>query len=309
VAAQSRGQTLEACPPRQGPVWLPPFREPWAGGVELLPCGAAPDAGHAVPLWPPAARTSQQGAAPLLARVTTAEPAPMGLRRRPPGGGIAPASGAAPATTVLRPPASGRPPPSPPPSGPTVPHPARVVAPLAPPTGPGPRAEPQGRGRARPRRPEAAQAREGRPGHPCPHALPAAMCASGGARPGRRDASAPCPTAPSGPWGPRRLGSQPRSGRHPVRIGGRRCGRGPHPPPPVRGDRRHGPPAPPAPSAPVTAAHRRVAPTVSSSAGLPRGRAGPWACGLDQRRPSVGRERCVGHRGPKAALWPCRLAA
>lgn len=173
---------------------------------------------------------------------------------------MAPASGAAPATTVLRPPASGRPPPSPPPSGPTLPHPARGVAPRAPPTGPGPRAEPQGRGRARPRRPEASQAREGRPGHPCPHALPAAMCASGGARPGRRDASAPCPTAPSGPWGPRRLGSQPRSGRHPVRLGGRRCGRGPPPPPPVRGDRRHGPPAPPAPRGPVTAAHRRVAP-------------------------------------------------
>jgi hypothetical protein len=43
--------------------------------------GAPPDAGHAVPLWSPEARASQQGAAPLLARRTTAAPLPMRLLR------------------------------------------------------------------------------------------------------------------------------------------------------------------------------------------------------------------------------------
>jgi hypothetical protein len=63
-------------------VLLDPFREPWTGGVERLACGAPPDAGHAVPIWPPEARTAPKGEAPLRARVKTAEPAPMGLLRR-----------------------------------------------------------------------------------------------------------------------------------------------------------------------------------------------------------------------------------
>jgi class 3 adenylate cyclase len=82
VAAQSRVQTLEEFPPRQVPVLLNPFREPLAGGVELLPCGASHDAGHAVPIWHPEELKSQKGEAPLLARVKTAEPAQMGLLRR-----------------------------------------------------------------------------------------------------------------------------------------------------------------------------------------------------------------------------------
>src|SRR5438093_4695139 len=67
VASPSRMQTLEACPPRQGPVWLAPCREPVAGGLELLTCRASHDAWHAVPIWHPEARTSQQGEAPLHA--------------------------------------------------------------------------------------------------------------------------------------------------------------------------------------------------------------------------------------------------
>ena len=82
MAAQSRMQTLEACPPRQVPVLLDPFREPLAGGVELLTCRASHDAGHAVPIWHPAERTSQQGEAPLRAGVKTAASAQMGLLRR-----------------------------------------------------------------------------------------------------------------------------------------------------------------------------------------------------------------------------------
>jgi hypothetical protein len=81
VAPSSRMQTLEACPPRQGPVWLAPGREPLARGVELLARGAPHDAWHAVPLWPPEERESQQGEAPLLARVQTTEPSQMGLLR------------------------------------------------------------------------------------------------------------------------------------------------------------------------------------------------------------------------------------
>src|SRR5712691_11151646 len=65
VASQSRMQTLEACPPRPVPVVLDPFREPLAGGVELLARGAPHDAGHTVPIWHPEARESQQGEAPL----------------------------------------------------------------------------------------------------------------------------------------------------------------------------------------------------------------------------------------------------
>jgi hypothetical protein len=75
-------QTREACPPRQVPVVLQPCRAPLAGGVELLTGGASPDAWHAVPLWHPEARESQQGEAPLRAGVQPAEPVPMRLRRR-----------------------------------------------------------------------------------------------------------------------------------------------------------------------------------------------------------------------------------
>src|SRR5262249_58557520 len=71
-------QALEAYPPRQMPVWFAPCRAPLASGVELLPGGAPQDAGHAVPLWCPAARASQHGEAPLRARVQPAEPAQMG---------------------------------------------------------------------------------------------------------------------------------------------------------------------------------------------------------------------------------------
>ncbi len=79
VAPSSRMQTLEACPPRQGPGLLAPGHEPLARGVELRARGAPHDAWHAVPLWPPAARASQQGEAPLRARVNTTAPSPMGL--------------------------------------------------------------------------------------------------------------------------------------------------------------------------------------------------------------------------------------
>src|SRR5262245_1048168 len=75
-------QPLEECPPRQMPVLLNPFREPLAGGLELLTCGASQDAWHAVPLWHPAARESQKGEAPLRAWVKTAEPVQMRLLRR-----------------------------------------------------------------------------------------------------------------------------------------------------------------------------------------------------------------------------------
>ena len=82
VASESRMQTLEACPPRQVPGWLDPCREPLTGGWELLACGAPHDAGHAVPIWHPDERESQQGEAPLRAGVTTAASSPMGLLRR-----------------------------------------------------------------------------------------------------------------------------------------------------------------------------------------------------------------------------------
>ena len=79
VAPSSRMQTLEERPPRQMPVLCDPFREPLASGLELLACGAPHDAGHAVPIWCPEKLESQKGEAPLLARVKTAEPAPMGF--------------------------------------------------------------------------------------------------------------------------------------------------------------------------------------------------------------------------------------
>jgi hypothetical protein len=72
-------QTLEELPPRQEPVLLDPFREPLAGGLELLARGAPHDAGHTVPIWGPEKLESPKGEAPLLARVTTAEPAQMGF--------------------------------------------------------------------------------------------------------------------------------------------------------------------------------------------------------------------------------------
>src|SRR6267142_5993015 len=75
-------QTLEACPPRQVPVLLDPFREPLTGGLELLAGGAPHDAGHAVPIWQPEERESQKGAAPLRAWVKTAESSQVGLLRR-----------------------------------------------------------------------------------------------------------------------------------------------------------------------------------------------------------------------------------
>ena len=61
------------------PVLFDPFREPLASGLELLACGAPPDAGHAVPIWCPEKRASSKGEAPLRARVTTAAPAQMGF--------------------------------------------------------------------------------------------------------------------------------------------------------------------------------------------------------------------------------------
>jgi hypothetical protein len=81
VASQSRMQTLEEFPPRQVPVLLDPFREPLAGGVELLTCSASHDVWHAVPIWHPEELESQKGAAPPLAWVKTAEPSQMGLLR------------------------------------------------------------------------------------------------------------------------------------------------------------------------------------------------------------------------------------
>ena|SRR5215831_2589948 len=75
-------QTLAAFPPRQGPRLFDPCREALASGWELLAGGAPQDAGHAVPLWHPEARASQQGAAPLRAWVQTAAPVPLRLLRR-----------------------------------------------------------------------------------------------------------------------------------------------------------------------------------------------------------------------------------
>ena len=71
-------QTLEACPPRQGPVVFAPCRESVASRSALLAGGAPHDAGHAVPLWGPAKRQAQTGDAPLLAWGKTADPAHRG---------------------------------------------------------------------------------------------------------------------------------------------------------------------------------------------------------------------------------------
>ena len=73
------GQPPVECTPRQGPVLLVPCREPLAGGLELLACCPPFDARPPLPIWPPAARESQTGQAPLHARVKAAEPQEAGL--------------------------------------------------------------------------------------------------------------------------------------------------------------------------------------------------------------------------------------
>jgi len=72
-------QPLEACPLPQVPVSLAPDRQPLAGGLELLARGAPHDAWHAIPLWPPGKRASQQGDALLHAGVQTTAPPPGGF--------------------------------------------------------------------------------------------------------------------------------------------------------------------------------------------------------------------------------------
>ena len=187
----------------------------------------------------------------------TAEPAQMGLLRRHRRWNF-PASWAAPEKTVLRPPASGRHTPSHPHSGTTVPHPDSAVSPLAQTTGPGVSADTHWRGRARPCRPEASQSRDGRLGHPCPKYLPSAICESGRKGP-VVDTQAQHVQQPRMVHVVKEVLIQPLSGSHTVRI--EVCDRGPHPMPPVRGDSRNCTPENPAHRWPLTASHRRVAPT------------------------------------------------
>ncbi len=80
VAPSARRQTLEACPPRPLPGWWDPCRASLASGGERRAGGAPPDARHAVPLWWPAPRAAQPGAAPRRAGVPTAAPAQRGVR-------------------------------------------------------------------------------------------------------------------------------------------------------------------------------------------------------------------------------------
>ncbi len=80
VAPAARRQTREACPPRPLPGWWDPCRASWARGGERRAGGAPPDARHAVPLWWPAPRAAQPGAAPRRAGVPTAAPAQRGVR-------------------------------------------------------------------------------------------------------------------------------------------------------------------------------------------------------------------------------------
>jgi len=78
VAPYARMQPLEKCPLRQVPVVLDPGCQPLTGGVELRARGTPHDAGHAVPIWHPGTRASQQGEAPLHARVQTTQPPQVG---------------------------------------------------------------------------------------------------------------------------------------------------------------------------------------------------------------------------------------
>jgi len=80
VAPAARRQTREACPPRPLPGWWDPCRASLASGGERRAGGAPPDARHAVPLWWPAPRAAQPGAAPRRAGVPTAAPAQRGVR-------------------------------------------------------------------------------------------------------------------------------------------------------------------------------------------------------------------------------------
>jgi hypothetical protein len=61
------------------PVLPNPFREPLAGGLELLACCTPFDTRHALSIWHPAELASQTGEAPLHAGVKAAEPQEAGL--------------------------------------------------------------------------------------------------------------------------------------------------------------------------------------------------------------------------------------
>ena len=288
-----------------------PCREPLARGVELLACGAPPDAGHAVPLWGPEKRASPQGDAPRRARVHTAAPAPLGGLWGPLGGGLAPALGPhAPQPCGVLLPAEG-------------PHPvSRSAAPpcCSPPTWlhssfcrtswPGQSAERHGRGRARPSPRGASPSRDGRPDPPCPPYRPSAMGAAGGAGPVGEAPRAPGPRATRSSIGSTKPWRAASPGTHP----GHQCaqgGRGPPPPPRVRRASRHDTPDSPARRGPRTRFAPASGPRVSSRTGMPRGRAVPWACGMAQRRPLAPGARWPGGLTAEASAvpWSPPLAA
>src|SRR5262245_53430893 len=79
VALEPAADAPGECTPRQVPGLLDPCRAPLAGSLERLACCPPFDARHPLPLWPPAARESQQGTAPLPARVQAAAPQEAGL--------------------------------------------------------------------------------------------------------------------------------------------------------------------------------------------------------------------------------------
>src|SRR5262245_13723474 len=74
-------QPREEVPLRQGPVVLAPTWQPLAGSLQLLARGTPHDAGHAVSIWPPGERETQQGEAPLHAGVKTTKPSQVGVLR------------------------------------------------------------------------------------------------------------------------------------------------------------------------------------------------------------------------------------
>src|SRR6266540_3061125 len=293
VAPSARRQTLEACPPRPLPGWWDPCRASLASGGERRAGGAPPDARPAVPLWWPAPRAAQPGAAPRRAGVPTAAPAQRGVRwchvavaGRPPVGPPPP-----PPCGVLRH-AAGPPPVrslAAPPGG----SPTAWWHPVGPPEVQG--LGPSDLGEDGRDRPALGPARLGMDalarGVHHPGLQPWAPPVEHGPVVAPPPVLAASPRAPSRPYGraqvrARTASSAPRPARAPSR---------------------------PSSTSGASMAVPRVAqasgPRGSARAGRPRGRAGPWACGRSPRRTTVARERGGGHRGPKASRGPCRWAA
>src|SRR5262249_37549725 len=124
-------QTLEELPPRQVPVLLDPFREPVAGGLELLARSAPHAAGDTrTALTSSRTRIPERGSAAACLGENGWTGADASLPG-PLGGGMCPAFWAAPEKTVPRPPASGRHTPSHQHIGTAVLPPDSVVSPLA----------------------------------------------------------------------------------------------------------------------------------------------------------------------------------